>query len=139
MARPLRIEIAGGRFHVMARVWLAGTCVIIGLFWYIRQRQNRDFAERTACVGNLAYIKVAKSVCSQEQNLSEGDLIPILALTNHLGKSLDEFKCPKGGNYSIGKVGELPSCNYSNKCFTYAFDVSKFRVQRRAWVHSLSQ
>lgn len=116
---------------------LAGVCVLIGVMLYTRQRQIWDFQARTACVGNLAYLRVAKSVCSDGLNLREGDSVPSVALMEYLGKRVEDFKCSKGGSYTLGKFGELPSCSYTKECFTYEFDASTFRVQRRVWVHAL--
>jgi len=112
---------------------VAGVCLLAGY-------QRKAFAERTHCVGNLVHLRLAKVVCQKELGLADGDPIPdktlIKCLAMDLGQS-DRLKCPSGGTYLVGNAGITPKCSYTNICYTYSFDVSHLRLNRRAWKHSL--
>lgn len=111
--------------------------------WLIQRQQQRTFAERTHCVGNLVHIRLAKAACQEDLKIADGDPIPEKALEQaferDLGKPLAHYKCPSGGIYVIGGAGILPKCSYTNVCGTYRFDWAKLRLERRAWTHSLEQ
>jgi len=61
-----------------------------------------------SCRNELKTIAMAKSVIADERGLTEGDTIP--------GASFAEYfdgkppKCPAGGIYHIGRIGEAPRC-----------------------------
>jgi hypothetical protein len=76
-----------------------------------RHFQRRSaFAERTACVGNLVLLKLAKEVYAQDHNLTNGAVVPEAAIWQQAGK---RPQCFSGGSYSINTVGELPTCSYT--------------------------
>jgi hypothetical protein len=105
--------------------------------WLIHWQQQRAFAERTHCVGNLVQIRLAKSVCQEDLGLAVGEQIPDQALDKHLPKPAAQFRCPSGGTYLIGNAGITPKCSYTNTCYTYRLNWGKLRLDRRAWTHSL--
>lgn len=105
--------------------------------WNARRIQAEAFAKRTHCVGNLIILRSAKAIYQADSGLVDGEPILEDALRKYLPKPVAQFKCPSGGNYVLGNTGELPRCTYSNLCFTYRFDLARFRIERRAWAHSL--
>jgi hypothetical protein len=73
----------------------------------------RDTAQMNMCINNLRQIDGAKNEWALENNKTNGapvtaaDIKPFLKLkTNE-----DFLKCPAGGTYTIGPVGESPTCS----------------------------
>jgi hypothetical protein len=66
-----------------------------------------------ACINNLRQIDGAKNEWALEHNAKTNDIVTINQLTNYLYHGI-MLKCPSGGIYTIGKVGENPTCSLSN-------------------------
>jgi hypothetical protein len=115
-------------------------CLAVFVGWVVVQRQRREYAERTHCVSNLVFIKLAKAVCKEDLRLAEGDSIPEDALQKAIlssGLPSAALRCPNGGSYAVGAVGTLPKCTYTNFCYTWDLEKSPPWLKRRAWKHSL--
>jgi len=75
--------------------------------------QARQVSSASACVNNLRLIESAKEEWALENNKttndipSWNDLRPYLPPLGTNGR----FFCPAGGEYTIGRVGELPICS----------------------------
>src|ERR1041384_8213637 len=69
----------------------------------------RDTAQRNACINNLRQIECAKRSWALEQKKSPGDRVAEADITGFLQPK--NLKCPKGGVYTIGPVGEDPTCS----------------------------
>jgi len=110
--------------------------VLFAVFFVYKQRQS--FAQRTHCVGNLVHIELAKSMCQEQLGLVDGDAITENQLDKYLSPKFALRQCPKGGDYIIGNVGVAPQCTYTNKCFTYHLANMGFKLNRRAWTHSIN-
>jgi len=79
-----------------------------------------------ACINNLREIDAAKERWTQEHNAKPNDFVTLDEIKPYLvpyGQPngyirLDDNgnlpKCPSGGVYTIGKVGEPPTCSLSN-------------------------
>jgi outer membrane lipoprotein-sorting protein len=73
----------------------------------------RANSQRNACINNLRQIDGAKQEWALEKGkangtpVTEDDIKPYLKLD----ASGNIPKCPAGGKYTIGKVGELPTCS----------------------------
>lgn len=125
------------------KVWYVTFIVVItGIgIGVLIDHQQRAFAERTHCVGNLVHIRLAKSACQKDLGFADGDSIPEKVLEQefkkNLGKPLAQYKCPNGGDYVIGKIGTLPQCTYTNVCYTYNINFKKLKLEVRAWKHTL--
>lgn len=111
--------------------------------WVFLERQRRAYAERTHCVGNLLFIRAAKSICQEDLRIPDGDPISEKELERvfkqDLGKPVAKNKCPSGGTYLFGVAGISPKCSYTNICYTYRLDWHNLRLERRAWMHSLER
>jgi len=138
----MTMSIAPSGWATKQKRWavaIAAALTLVIAVWLLHRQQQRAFAERTHCVGNLVQIRLAKSVCQEDLGLAVGDPIPNNALDKHLPKAAAQFRCPIGGTYLVGNVGITPKCSYTNVCHTYRFDWTKLRLERRAWTHSLEQ
>jgi outer membrane lipoprotein-sorting protein len=76
---------------------------------------SREANQRNACINNLRQIDGAKNEFALEKRkaigaaVTEADIKPYIKLD----ASGNLPKCPAGGKYAIGKVGELPTCSIS--------------------------
>lgn len=138
------MSIKPSGWSVRKRILCLAVIVVTALIvvsWLARRHQQRAFAQRTRCVGNLVHINLAKLGCQESLGLKVGGPIPVEELQEilrkDLGKPLDQYKCPNGGTYLIGNAGVMPKCTYTNICYTYDFEKTKLRLERRAWKHSL--
>jgi competence protein ComGC len=72
----------------------------------------REKSQQNACINNLRMIDAAKNQWALENNKKTGDpctadgLKPYIRLTNG-----QIPKCPAGGTYTIGAIGESPKCS----------------------------
>jgi len=73
----------------------------------------RHVAQANACINNLRQIDAAKNQWALENGkpvgtpVTEADITPYLKL--NAGESF--LKCPAGGTYTIGAVGDPPTCS----------------------------
>ena len=78
----------------------------------------RSATQRSACINNLKWIQSAKTEWANENKKVAGD-IPAEAdvyRTKHPGGVVRHRPyCPRGGTYTIGAVGQNPTCSLSNK------------------------
>jgi len=63
------------------------------------------------CIANLRQINGAKQVWAQEEHKTKDDVPTAADLYGMNGYIRREPKCPKGGGYTIGRVGELSRCS----------------------------
>ena len=70
----------------------------------------REAAQANACINNLRMIEGAKNEWALENNKKAGDM-PTQADLTHFLKNGQFPTCPVGGTYTVGSVGELPTCS----------------------------
>ena len=75
--------------------------------YFHRQRQ---FEERTACVGSLVRIHLTKLVYADEHGLTNGTIVPDDVIWRQNGQV---ERCFTGGRYSVNPVGVYPSCSFT--------------------------
>jgi len=64
---------------------------------------------QSSCVANLRMIDGAKATLAADQKLTNGAVVTKEQLLPYLR---EWPACPKGGQYSIGKITESPKCSY---------------------------
>jgi hypothetical protein len=78
----------------------------------------RPAAQRNACIFNLAMIRDAKIQWAGANNKPSG-AIPteddLWGTNGNTGILRLPLICPRGGTYTIGAMGQNPSCSFSNK------------------------
>lgn len=97
----------------------------LGVLWaqdYLAR--ERAFAERTACVGSLTRLRLAKALYAQEHDLTNGTVIPDEAVWRQNG-ILEH--CHSGGTYSLNAAGADPTCSHTGAA----------RWSGRLWKHAL--
>lgn len=86
---------------------LACLAVVTALLWLFRER-NRSAS--ISCISILRDIDAAKQNWALE-NKKATNVVP--TWDDLASKYLHENpKCPQGGTYTLGAVGELPRCSY---------------------------
>ncbi|MEI9865137.1 MAG: DUF4190 domain-containing protein [Limisphaerales bacterium] len=71
----------------------------------------REIAQSNACINNLREIDAAKQQWASE-NKQATNVIPTMQdLSPYLKDGEESLHCPAGGEYTIGPVGENPTCS----------------------------
>jgi hypothetical protein len=69
-------------------------------------------AQQNTCLNNLRLIDAAKNQWALEQGKKNGDIVTEAGLMPYIGPAGRGFpRCPAGGTYTIGAVGEMPKCS----------------------------
>jgi outer membrane lipoprotein-sorting protein len=70
-------------------------------------------SQRNACINNLRQIDAAKNQWALENNKKAGTVVTEDDVKPYIKLDADGNlpKCPSGGTYTIGKVGEKPTCS----------------------------
>jgi outer membrane lipoprotein-sorting protein len=69
-----------------------------------------EASQRNACINNLRQIDAAKNEFALEKGKANGTIVTETDITPYLvGGKMPV--CPSGGTYTIGKVGEKPTCS----------------------------
>ena len=71
---------------------------------------SREASQRNACINNLRQIDGAKNEWALEKRKQNGTAVTEADITPYIKGGVLP-KCPGGGKYTIGKVGELPTCS----------------------------
>jgi hypothetical protein len=85
-----------------------------------------------ACINNMRRIEAAKKEWALEHNAKTDDVVTVSDIKPYLDRDLDPNgkpylkidskgnlpKCPSGGTYTIGKVGEPPTCSVGTNDLT---------------------
>jgi hypothetical protein len=92
------------------------TVVIVGLlaafviYAIAPNYDSRSMPTRLKCISNLREIDAAKNELALGHNLTNGAVVTMDELTNYLPHG-EIPKCPSGGTYTTGKIGETPICS----------------------------
>jgi len=96
-------------------VWLIiiaaiGILVFLAIPNFIKARH---ISSANACINNLREIDAAKKQWALENNKTNGTVVTETDIKPYikLDKDGNLPKCPQDGIYSIGKVGEPPTCS----------------------------
>ncbi|HEY1718269.1 MAG TPA: hypothetical protein VGH42_08250 [Verrucomicrobiae bacterium] len=74
---------------------------------------STEVRQRNACINNLRQIDGAKNEWALEKGKKAGDAVTEADIKPYIKLDADGNlpKCPSGGTYTIGKVGENPACS----------------------------
>jgi len=76
-------------------------------FQFFARKQSSP--AQTSCLANLRLIDGAKATIENEKNMMKGAVVTKDQLLPYLPFGWPV--CPKGGEYSIGKIGDSPKCS----------------------------
>jgi hypothetical protein len=71
----------------------------------------RGVSQKNACNNNLRMIDAAKQQWALEKNKSSGAVPKWEDIQPYLGRGRGMIRCPQGGEYTVGAIGEPPSCS----------------------------
>jgi hypothetical protein len=99
------------------KVIIAGSSVLIALFAVIvvpNFVRARHTSASNACPNNLRQIDGAKQQWALEYRKTTNDTPSWDEIRPYLGRGMDGTlpKCPHGGRYIMGKIGQNPRCTY---------------------------
>lgn len=78
----------------------------------------RSAAQRSTCINNLKMIDNAKAEWAKRQNRTAGDIpteADLYGIDGTNGVLRHRLSCPRGGTYTIGALGQSPTCSFSEK------------------------
>ena len=88
----------------------AGACLGIAIVFLVPSFVCDDRGvQRPACINNLRQIEMAKHQWAGEHHVTTNDTPSWNDLQDYLKPQ--PWKCPNGGTYNIGRIGELPTCS----------------------------
>jgi len=73
--------------------------------------RSKSYAAYESCYAKLRQIDGAKQMWALEHHKTTNDVPSWVDLQDYLKYSPE--KCPEGGTYSLGSIGELPHCSIS--------------------------
>jgi hypothetical protein len=106
-------------------------CSLIAWVWlipnYVRARSTSAMA---ACINNLRQIDGAKQQWALENNKTSNDVPTMDDLRVYMGRGPQGTipRCPAGGTYIPGRVGESPRCSIGGPSHTMDYDDSEERL-----------
>jgi hypothetical protein len=92
------------------RLVVAGMGAAILLAFLIPALRPAKIGGGAPCITILKMIQNAKLMCADDLGLTNGAVFSKEQLLPYLGGRWP--KCPKGGDYTIGTLGESPRCSY---------------------------
>jgi prepilin-type N-terminal cleavage/methylation domain-containing protein len=95
--------------EIMMVIMIIGLLLAVAVPQWIRARELSRF--RT-CVSNLRTINHSKEQFAMETNLNNGAPCAMADIWPAYIKTTAPPSCPSGGNYTIGNIGEDPTCSY---------------------------
>ena len=94
---------------LLAPVAVVGMLSAIAIPNFVKARAT---AQQNACINNLRQIDAAKNQWALEKGKKNGDVCTADDLKPYIRLVNGELpKCPQGGTYTIGAVGESPTCS----------------------------
>lgn len=100
-----------GRDPILMVALIVLVAALVGGVMYLAANRRPAIGPAgNSCVNNLRQIAGAKEQWALEHKHTNGTLVPIPRLVPYLkGNALPP--CPQGGLYTVGKVGEPPTCS----------------------------
>ena len=94
--------------EIMIVVAIIGLLAAVAIPNFMRARER---AQRNACIANLKQIDGAKTLWALDTGAASGDAVVMTDIVTAYIKATPS--CPAGGTYTIGTVGEEPTCGVS--------------------------
>ena len=94
----------------LAARFIIAPLVVTAIFRFSGNEDDRKIYPYNVCINNLREIDIAKQEWVLAHNATNGEAVTANQLTNYLLHAVMP-KCPSGGTYKIGKIGENPTCS----------------------------
>lgn len=93
--------------EIMVVILIIGILLAIAVPQFINSRTR---SQQRACISHLRSLESAKELFTYRNALKQGDTIDANLAWSDYSRQPYPI-CPAGGTYSIGLVGELPTCS----------------------------
>src|SRR5450432_3156618 len=93
--------------EIMMVVAIIGLLAAIAIPNFVKARAS---SQQNACINNLRQIDGAKNEFALEKGKKNGDDVTEADIAPYIKGGVLPT-CPSGGKYTIGKVGETPTCS----------------------------
>lgn len=117
----LTVAVVGiwfGRKQLILTVPVAVVFLLLAAITIPSAIPARPAAQRNACVFNLRAIQNAKTEWAKENHKAATDTPSEAELYGTSGFLRHWPECPRGGVYTLGSVGQNPTCTFSNRGHT---------------------
>ena len=94
--------------EIMIVVAIIGLLAAVAIPNFMRARER---AQRNACIANLKQIDGAKTLWALDTGAASGDAVVMGDLVTAYIKATPS--CPAAGTYTVGTVGDDPTCSVS--------------------------
>ena len=84
-------------------------CLVVGIAILLPNLVEPPGGQKPSCINNLRQIKGAEDQWAVDQHKTTNDAPTWDDLRDYF-KSVPP-KCPNGGTYTLGRIGELPTCS----------------------------
>ena len=92
-------------------ITLAVAFALLGGFaLFLSKPRARRTSAHNYCVNNLRQIDGAKDQWAIEHHAHDGDLVVLEEVAGYIKGNVIP-KCPEGGKYQLGRLGENPTCS----------------------------
>ncbi len=92
--------------EIMIVVAIIGLLAAVAIPNFMRARER---AQTNACIANLKQIDGAKTLLALDTGMASTDSVAMTDLVTAYIKATP--RCSAGGTYTVGTVGESPTCN----------------------------
>src|SRR5687768_13712100 len=119
MDSKLGVNSTSFRRRIVGRIVLYGFLLLLMMAMLLiaipPSRRGGAGYHRVKCMANLKMIEAGKQFWAIERSATNGTVINLNDLIGG-GKYLPQVpKCPAGGSYSVGAVGQEPTCSLAGK------------------------
>jgi competence protein ComGC len=97
-----------GYISIALSVLLVPMMLAIAIPNFVKARAT---SQANACINNLRQIDAAKNEWALENNKTTNDIPTTQDLNQYIKGGFASLHCPAGGTYTIGRVGETPTCS----------------------------
>lgn len=101
----------GGKTKSKLIVSLVGITIAGAWLFVFSLKPQSSHSDEFACLKNLRAIQIAKEYWMRDNHKSRDDVPVWDDLKTTLAMAGPSLKCPDGGTYTIGKVGDPPACS----------------------------
>ena len=104
------------RFTILSGILAVMIAVAVLRIGFAHRLADGSVSTRSRCRANLVSIEYVKSTWASEHHKTTNDTPSDADIYRVFSK---QPTCPEGGSYSIGRVGQLPTCSLPEHSFSF--------------------
>jgi hypothetical protein len=98
------------KFGIISIIAVAGVATLLAIQHQSRTRLSPEGEARSVCINNLRHIDGAIQQYALDNKLGVDDTVTAQQVLSMLNDA-NVMRCPLGGTYTFGRVGDRPSCS----------------------------